>query len=258
MREAPRPIRLLLAAVVAAVAVVLAVAVQLGGADAAPRIVGGTPASTAQYGYAVYLTDRNGFQFCGGTLVTHLRVVTAAHCVTGEKPANVLVVAGRDDKKSSAGVVVPVARIWVNPDFTDVESGSDVAVLALAGRVDYPTATIAAEQAIYQPGVPSTILGWGRTSEGGATSRYLLAATVPVVADADCALAYQKFSATSMVCAGYRQGGVDACQGDSGGPMLIGSVLVGIASWGDGCARPGKFGVYTRVASYAGLIANHL
>ena len=258
MREAPRPIKLLLAAMVAAVAVVLAVAVQTGGAYAAPRIVGGTPASTAQYGYAVFLTDRNGFQFCGGTLVTHLRVVTAAHCVAGEKPVNVLVVAGRDDKKSSAGVVDTVARIWVNPDFTDVEAGSDVAVLTLAGRVDYPTATIAADQAVYQPGAPSTILGWGRTSEGGPTSRRLLAATVPVVADADCSLAYQHFSAASMVCAGYRQGGVDACQGDSGGPMVIGSVLVGIASWGDGCARPGKFGVYTRVASYANLIADHL
>lgn len=255
MREAPRLVKLLLAAVVA---VTLAVALQAGGANAAPRIVGGTPASTAQYGYAVYLADRNGFQFCGGTLVTRFKVVTAAHCVVTEKPMNVLVVAGRDDKKSGAGTVAKVARIWVNPNFTDVEAGSDVAVLTLAARLDYPTATIATDQAVYQPGAPGTILGWGRVYENGPTSRYLLAATVPVVADADCARAYQNFSATSMVCAGFPQGGVDACQGDSGGPMLIGPVLVGIASWGDGCARPGKFGVYTRVASYAALIRNHL
>jgi len=255
MREAPRLVRLMLAA---ALAIALAVAFQAGGAHAAPRIVGGTPASTAQYPYAVFLTDANGFQFCGGTLVTRFKVVTAAHCMAGTQPANLRVVAGRDDKKSNAGVVVKVTRIWVNPDFTDVEAGADVAVLTLASRLDFPTATVAASQAVYQPGTLSTILGWGRIYEDGPTSRYLLAATVPVVADADCSVAYQHFSARSMVCAGFPKGGVDACQGDSGGPMLIGSTLVGIASWGDGCARPGRYGVYTRVASYADLIFNHL
>src|SRR5207249_7825654 len=99
---------------------------------------------------------------------------------------------------------------------------------------------------------------WGRTRENGPTSRYLRAASVPIVADAACAGAYQPFSPTAMVCAGYPDGGVDACQGDSGGPMVVGTVLVGIASWGDGCARPGKYGVYTRVASYAALIARQL
>jgi secreted trypsin-like serine protease len=255
MRQSPRVIRLFVAG---ALAIGIAFATQAGGAHADQQIVGGTRASTAQYGYAVFLTDPNGFQFCGGTLVTRLKVVTAAHCMAGEQPANLRVVAGRDDKQSAAGVTVKVARIWVNPDFTNVESGSDVAVLTLAARIDYPTATIATDQAIYQPDTLSTILGWGRVKENGPTSRYLLAAKVPVVPDAECTVAYQHFSATSMVCAGYRQGGVDACQGDSGGPMLIGNTLVGIASWGDGCARPGKFGVYTRVASYAPLILQHL
>jgi secreted trypsin-like serine protease len=102
------------------------------------------------------------------------------------------------------------------------------------------------------------VLGWGRVAEGGPPSRYLMAATVPVVADADCATAYTRFSADSMVCAGYPQGGVDTCQGDSGGPMIAAGLLVGIASWGDGCARPGKPGVYTRVARYADLIAQQL
>lgn len=249
-----RAIRFLLAAALA-----LGLATTLaGGAQAAPPIVGGQPASTAQYGYVVYLTDRTGFQYCGGTLVTRLKVVTAAHCVVGEKPANVRVVAGRDDKQSTAGIVAKVTRIWINPGFADVESGSDVAVLTLAFPVLYPTAHIAADQDVYRPGTPSTILGWGRTAEGGTPSRYLLAASVPVVADADCAVAYRHFSATSMVCAGYLRGGIDACQGDSGGPMLIGDTLVGIASWGDGCARPGRYGVYTRVASYAPLIAQQL
>ncbi len=247
--------RLLLAPILA---IALAVALLAGGAHADQQIVGGTRVSTATHGYAVFLTDRGGFQFCGGTLVAPNKVVTAAHCMAGREVADLRVVAGRDDKQSRLGVTARVTQIWVNRDFAGVQSGADVAVLTLGVRLGYRTASIAHGDFDYRPGTPSTILGWGRTAEGGPTSRYLLAASVPVVADPDCASAYPKFSASSMVCAGYPEGGVDACQGDSGGPMLIGTTLVGIASWGEGCARPGRYGIYTRVSTYANLIAAQL
>jgi secreted trypsin-like serine protease len=98
------------------------------------------------------------------------------------------------------------------------------------------------------------ISGWGDTSEFGGTPATLQAATVNVIDDGTCSADYGgDFDPNTMICAGFQSGGVDTCAGDSGGPLQAplsagGYRLVGITSWGEGCAEPGFPGVYTRVA----------
>ncbi|GAB3275566.1 serine protease [Parasphingorhabdus pacifica] len=217
------------------------------------RIVGGEPASIQEYPWVVFLADHNGNQFCGATLARPDKVVTAAHCVRHESPGGFEVVAGREDKTSDEGVAARVTDIWMHPEFQSASAGNDVAVLTLDQELPQDPLPLAsgADSALYEPGTRTTVLGWGAVFEGGASSDILRKAHPPVASDEDCSRAYGSgYDSVAMVCAGLPEGGVDSCQGDSGGPLVAGGKLIGIVSWGNGCARPGSPGVYTRVATY--------
>jgi len=106
------------------------------------------------------------------------------------------------------------------------------------------------------------VTGWGTLSEGGfGLPNVLHKVTVPVVSDEDCNESYSGNGysvADSMICAGLPDGGKDSCQGDSGGPFIAGEPgseeLIGIVSWGIGCARKGYPGVYTEVSYFVDWI----
>lgn len=234
--------------------VLSAMLVATGTAAAGEQVIGGERASIEANPWAVYLTDDNGAQFCGGTIVAPSKVLTAAHCALGRAPGDLRVVAGREDKQDrGAGVSVMPADIWIHKQYISADEGEDVAVLTLRKPLPYTPLPIAdqTDRALYQPGTQLRALGWGRTSENGRTSRYLLQATLPVLPDDYCAEAYPQFVKTDMFCAGYEGGKIDTCQGDSGGPIVVDGKLVGVTSWGEGCARRGKPGVYVRISRYA-------
>ena len=141
----------------------------------------------------------------------------------------------------------------VEPDYL-LSSGYDITLLELAApSTKAPTRVVGASGAsLWAPGALETIVGFGTTSEGGDTADTLQEAQVPVTTDTTCAGAYDDFDPTTMLCAGFPQGGVDTCQGDSGGPLFgrdrAGAFkVVGATSFGEGCARAGKPGVYARV-----------
>lgn len=107
------------------------------------------------------------------------------------------------------------------------------------------------------------ITGWGRNKPiGGSSPVTLQQASVPIVGRNSCEWAYLGRIHDSMICAGLDRGGIDSCQGDSGGPMVCEEggrfYLQGVTSWGQGCARPNKYGVYARVKYVIGWLKKEM
>jgi secreted trypsin-like serine protease len=230
--------------------------------SAAPSmaVVGGTDAAPGEFPSVSEVIIAKGF-LCTGTLIAPDTVLTAGHCssITGgagvASPAAYppqLIDVYIGSNKPGQGEKVPVSQVVMQPNYL-LNSGYDISILKLSrNSTKTPTKVVGAGGAAsWAPGVVEDIVGFGTTSEGGDTPDTLQKARVPITTDAYCAGAYSDFDATSMVCAGYPQGGTDTCQGDSGGPMFgrVGGALkvVGATSFGEGCARPGKPGVYARV-----------
>ncbi|RJQ68864.1 serine protease [Pseudonocardiaceae bacterium YIM PH 21723] len=227
------------------------------GTVAGPKpIVGGSPTTTAQNPWVIDVTydayTPSKGQWCGGTLVAANKVVTAAHCVEDLKAADLTLWQGRDDRATTSGKSSKVSKIWVDPLYKG--NGNDYAVLTLTspftGVQTLPLAT-SSDAGLYKAGTVATVLGWGTTSSGGSSSQKLLKVDVPVTTTAACTKAYPSTASTggTEFCAGYDTAGKDSCQGDSGGPLVAGGKLIGIVSWGDGCAEAGKYGVYANVAT---------
>ncbi|XP_049820378.1 trypsin-7-like [Aethina tumida] len=220
------------------------------------RIVGGDPANIADYPYQISL-QYYGSHICGGSIIASKWVVTAAHCTDGFSASALSIRAG-SSTRGSGGQVINVKKINQNPSYNSNTIDYDISVLELASAI-----TVSNAQAIGLPvananvetGATATITGWGTTSEGGSSPTQLQVVQVPIVSAATCRSAYGSSSITSrMLCAGLTQGGKDACQGDSGGPLVVGGKLVGIVSWGYGCARPNYPGVYSSVPALRSYI----
>jgi len=237
--------------------------------DVRPRIIGGEPAPVGTYPWVASLelkgaSPRDG-HFCGGAFIGAEWVVTAAHCVKSDSVGKIQVHSGSELERG--GTIFDVDRVIVNEKYDEGTQDNDVALVHLASR--YPGATIrliTANEAdrFLNPGTLAIALGWGYTSEAGQVSNILRRVTVQIINNKVCnnVASYGGSITDVMVCAGFPEGGRDSCQGDSGGPLVTsdpqgGLVQIGIVSWGEGCARPLKFGVYTRVSSIETWVAEH-
>jgi trypsin len=252
---------------------VLGVATAHAQTDVRPsaRIVGGGPATPGESPWvaAILSSERvspgqsdSRRQFCGGTLIRPTIVLTAAHCVleSGVKTdaSEIQVVVGRsrlDDV--GVGEKLDVARVQVYFGFDPATFEGDYAILTLGRAAVETPASLVDPSVKLGTGLQAVALGWGATKEGGNSSPILRTVELPVWSNSHCARAYgSSYYSRFQVCAGLPQGGRDTCQGDSGGPLVARDSarawrLIGSTSWGTGCARRNRPGVYARLDNTA-------
>ena len=244
-------------AAVLAGALLLATAGSVSASTDKPFVVGGTLASVSEAPWAVALTNTqaagpNG-RWCGAVLVAPDKLVTAAHCMI--KPLSTyLAVQGRAElSDDSTGQVSGISRAWVDPGYSADTGRNDFAVLTLAKPfTGVQVIGLETDPKADRRGAVPTVYGWGDT-DGTGPDDTLQKLAVPDLGDKTC-LANKEYvangyTAASNICAGYLTGTGDACQGDSGGPLVLNGRLLGLVSWGKGCAEPNFPGVYAEIAS---------
>ncbi|XP_037917674.1 trypsin delta-like [Hermetia illucens] len=222
------------------------------------RIVGGKATNIESYPHQVSLR-RSGSHMCGGSIYKANVVITAAHCTSGQSASSLTVVAGTSSR-TSGGVSRQVASIRQHPSYSASTTNNDISLLILSSGFTYSSSIqpIALTSSAPGAGTAVTVTGWGATKEGGAAAATLQVVTVNVISNSQCGSSYGSSKITSaMICAGVTGGGKDSCQGDSGGPLISGGKLVGIVSWGNGCARSGYPGVYTNVAHFKSWVESN-
>ena len=250
---------------------------------AGPDIVNGREPTAGEFGFlaAIKATARPGESYvCGGSFVSPTQIVTAAHCFFDPDGRRITTVsaAPSDGRTWPYYSFVSASKVDIHSGYSPSAESYDIALVTLSqpvtGVSTVTIPTLAQWESLASGGAAVKSAGWGTTSSGGNSPEDFLVADLKVIPDAVCAssgstyrvgsVTYEgigrAFDANQMICAGGATSAgrpIDTCQGDSGGPLVSGTTLVGIVSWGIGCAgyddgQPIRLtpGVYTRLGTF--------
>jgi len=233
------------------------------------RIVGGEVVKPGEIPYIVSLRW-NGDHFCGGSIISPNVIMTAAHCLYGYEDDPYEIVAGEwslSDADSSEQRRM-ASRLLVHEDYNDRTITNDIALMWVDTPFEFNefVSNIELPPPMHSATGAAPVSGWGYTEEnGGELSDKLQVVTLQIISDTECRdkIPGNPGQVTDdMICAYHEPGGMDSCQGDSGGPLTndnSGSLyVVGIVSWGWGCARPGMPGMYTEVSYFTEWVLNNM
>ncbi|XP_028818177.1 transmembrane protease serine 13a isoform X1 [Denticeps clupeoides] len=238
--------------------------IECGRQQSVTRIIGGNAAKLGQWPWQVSLHFL-GVHVCGGSLLSPDFVITAAHCFqrtssVSMEPRNWRVYGGTLSQKQLPEPFL-VKKIIVNENYNKGTNDQDIALLRLTRPVDFnyavqPVCLPAFDQS-FTSGTQCWTTGFGTTEEGAdQASIELMEVSVDIIDTRVCnsSQVYQGRVTKNMICAGDIEGRRDTCQGDSGGPLVCTRgywqwYLVGVTSWGAGCGRRGRPGVYSSVPS---------
>uniref|UniRef100_A0A4W3JHD7 Acrosin n=1 Tax=Callorhinchus milii TaxID=7868 RepID=A0A4W3JHD7_CALMI len=219
------------------------------------RIVGGKDAITGAWPWQVSLQlGRSHQHVCGASIISDWWLISAAHCFGTYKYVH------------SWTVVRDIDALIIHENYSNINN--DVALLRVDKAIEFgenirPVCLPSQGEAVENTWKGCHVTGWGRMEKGGRTSAHILQeAAVNIIPTATCQQPdwYGRLVNENMVCAGFAGGGIDACQGDSGGPLSCRHkhterfYLVGLVSWGQGCAERFRPGVYTRTSNYINWI----
>jgi V8-like Glu-specific endopeptidase len=229
--------------------------------DYETKIINGTQVSSSDDTWRFIATlNWNGNQYCGGSVISPHWVLTAAHCLSTSDGTVYTVYSGDTvgvgSYNKNTTTIHSIKKFYIHPNYNPVTYDYDIGLVELNDAVDVPIVAYDTSHPL-TAGTQTMSAGWG-TMDADVDDYpvNLQEAVVPIIDTSLCnsQSSYNGDITSNMICAGYMSGLRDTCQGDSGGPLIVNNTVVGIVSWGNGCAVPNYPGVYTKVKNFASWI----